>query len=193
MGVRPVLVAAALAAGVLVVVLVHGGQHHPSQPRPAGQGAVSVQPPPGPAPTPASSQPAAGSSPTAGDDRPTDGQLQADLDKATGGLPPAAAAALTRLGVAVVRADLTGVGRAQFPGYWPPTAGQATAGPQLDVMTVDAAGARALARDGTRVQVTVIWSGLNPAGLRLARQHSTVELDWDLTTSKWLPRPPTSG
>lgn len=91
-------------------------------------------------------------------------------DPASSDLPPAVAARAAATGSRFVVADVTGVGREAFPGWWgerPPEPEAATAG-------VLAAGA---ASYGPLVQVVVVWDGTAPDGGALGERTSTVVLD----------------
>lgn len=89
---------------------------------------------------------------------------------ASSDLPPAVAARAATAGSKFVVADVTGVGREAFPGWWaerPPVPEAATA-------RVLAAGA---ASYGPLVQVVVVWDGTAPDGSALGERTTTVVLD----------------
>ena len=87
----------------------------------------------------------------------TDDELFAHLsDPANSDLPPALFAELSELGVAVVRADATGIGRKQWPKYWErrPTS---RADPCCSNIAVQAASAATHPSGDGSVKVTVLW------------------------------------
>ncbi len=103
-------------------------------------------------------------------DAPRPGLYRLMGDPAGSDLPPAVAARAAVTGSRFVVADVTGVGREAFPGWWgerPPVPVAATA-------RVLAAGA---ASYGSLVQVVVVWDGTAPDGSALGEQASTVFLD----------------
>lgn len=77
-------------------------------------------------------------------------------DPANSDLPPALFAELSELGVAVVRADATGIGRQHWPEYWDRASG-ARADPCCSKIVVQAASAATHPSEDGTVQVTVLW------------------------------------
>ena len=103
-------------------------------------------------------------------DAPRAGLYRLIGDPAGSDLPPAVAARAVSTGSRFVVADVTGVGREAFPGWWvqrPPVPVAATA-------RVLAAGAGSY---GSLVQVVVVWDGTAPDGSVLGERTSTVVLD----------------
>ena len=77
-------------------------------------------------------------------------------DPANSDLPPELFAELSELGVAVVRADATGIGREQWPEYWDRGPG-ARADPCCSEIVVQAASAANHPAVDGAVQVIVLW------------------------------------
>lgn len=103
-------------------------------------------------------------------DAPRPGLYRLIGDPASSDLPAAVAARAAATGSTFVVADVTGVGREAFPGWWgerPPVPVAATA-------RVLAAGAGSY---GSLVQVVVVWDGTAPDGSALGERTTTVVLD----------------
>lgn len=97
-------------------------------------------------------------------------------------LGPELARSLSRLGVAVLRADLTGEGRDAFGDYW---AGDRR-GPCCRRLEVHAAGASRLPGAEGMARVTVVWSADPLAGSeRLVERTTVVHLA--LREGRWVP------
>ncbi|MFN2504755.1 MAG: hypothetical protein ABR540_11140 [Acidimicrobiales bacterium] len=97
-------------------------------------------------------------------------------------LGPELARSLSRLGVAVLRADLTGEGRAAFGDYW---AGDRR-GPCCRRLEVHAAGASRQPGVEGMAQVTVVWSAERADGAgRLVERTTVVHLA--LEEGRWVP------
>ena len=73
-------------------------------------------------------------------------------------LPPALASDAAGRGAALVRADLSGEGRAIFGDYWGVAASSADAGPCCRDVVIEGAGAAAVPGRPDLVQVAVAWS-----------------------------------
>lgn len=97
-------------------------------------------------------------------------------------LDPELARSLSRLGVAMLRADLTGEGRGAFGDYW---AGDRR-GPCCRRLEVHAAGARRQPGVEGMAQVTVVWSAERAdGGERLVERTTVVHLA--LREGRWGP------
>jgi hypothetical protein len=96
-------------------------------------------------------------------------------------LAPGQEQALVALGRRVLLADLTGVGRSAFGGYFD---GPATT--TWRQVHINAGIARTAPGQRTLVDVTLIWSATTPAGQPVTRQRSVVRLHYD--GRGWSPR-----
>lgn len=96
-------------------------------------------------------------------------------------LAPGQEQALVALGRRVLLADLTGVGRSAFSGYFD---GPATT--TWRQVQINAGIARTAPGQRTLVDVTLIWSATTPAGQPVTRQRSVVRLHYD--GRGWSPR-----
>ena len=103
-------------------------------------------------------------------DAPRAGLYRLIADPANSDLPPAVAARAASTGSVFVVADVTGVGREAFPGWW----GERPAVPVAATARVLVAGA---ASYGPLVQAVVVWDGTAPDGGALGERTSTVVLD----------------
>ena len=102
---------------------------------------------------------------------------------------PALARRLVSLGEAVVRADVTGVGRAAFPGYWSPGAYAAC----CTAVRVAGAAAMPSATHPGDVDVTVIWDAVrSDGGPALRNQQSIVHMHRTLIGWEPIPDPTTA-
>ncbi|GAC1309722.1 MAG: hypothetical protein NVSMB16_06270 [Acidimicrobiales bacterium] len=105
---------------------------------------------------------------------PTPDQVLTQLSDPKGsGLDPELARQLTAIGVGVVRADVTGVGRDAYPGYW--TSSSYT--PCCSSIREQGAGARPSITHPGDVEVTTVWDAdRTDGGPALRRQQSIVRL-----------------
>ena len=103
-------------------------------------------------------------------DAPRAGLYRLIGDPVSSDLPPAVAVRAASTGSRFLVADVTGVGREAFPGWW----GERPAVPVAATARVLAAGA---ASYGPLVQVVVVWDGAAPDGSVLGERTSTVVLD----------------
>ena len=114
-----------------------------------------------------------GGSPTTAHDEVRTADVDAAIsDPRRSNLPPSLFAELTALGVRVLRADVTGVGREAFPGYWGPQAAR----PCCRELVVHAAGASASSREHGLFLVVVVWSASPLGGGSAIRRTSVVHL-----------------
>ncbi|TFE25063.1 hypothetical protein E0F15_20620 [Frankia sp. B2] len=113
----------------------------------------------------------------AGDSPPSDAVLQAGLDATpAAGVPPITAAAAVAVARQVLTADITGVGRAAFPGYWPSAAFQPTYH-AVHIQAATVSTATVLAQGGARqLDVTLLWTGTQADGVITDSQQATVHL-----------------
>jgi len=112
-----------------------------------------------------------------GDGPPSDAVLQAGLDAtAAAGVPPSTAAAAVTVARQVLTADITGVGRAAFPGYWTAGAFQ----PTYHAVHIQAAAVTAAAPSpsggSAQLDVTVLWTGTQADGVIADSQQAIVRL-----------------
>jgi len=113
----------------------------------------------------------------AGDGPPSDAVLQAGLDAtAAAGIPPGTVAAVLITACQVLVADITGVGRAAFPGYWSSGTFQpAYHDVHIQAATVTSA---AVSPHGgpAQLDVTLLWTGAQADGVIAESQEATVRL-----------------
>lgn len=114
----------------------------------------------------------------------TDRNIQGVLSRTSRpDLPRAQERALVALASAIQIADLTGVGRERWPGYFhgeTPTVGYTH-------IRIQAGIARRVTTADTPVDVTLIWAGHSPTGQQLVWQRAFIRLTWD--GSVWQPTP----
>lgn len=119
----------------------------------------------------------------AADLNPTPDQVLTQLsDPKESGLDPELARQLTLIGVGVVRADVTGVGRDAYPGYW--TSSSYT--PCCSAIREQGAGARPSIAHPGDVEVTTVWDAdRTDGGPALRHEQSIVRLHQ--SPSGWQP------
>lgn len=120
-----------------------------------------------------------------------DGGLSSDelfshlSDPANSDLPPALFTELSELGVDVVRADATGVGRERWPEYWRSPTGRAA--PCCTGVVVHAAGAAAHPSGDGTVHVTVLWTDVATPHQDAAESLLTSFVRLRRTATGWQP------
>jgi hypothetical protein len=102
-------------------------------------------------------------------------------------LEPWLARTLAERASAVVRADLSGVGREEFPRYWSGPAPAADPGPCCSQITIDAAGAASAPGHPSLARVAVVWSASRGA---MHLVHRTTVVYFQRTSGSWEPRRP---
>ncbi len=95
-------------------------------------------------------------------------------------LPPTTAADVAAIASRVLTADLTGIGRGEFPGYWPGEPDQAAC--RAVQVTSTAVHTNAT---GDLADVTLLWTGTRTDGTTVDDQPATVRLHH--TDGTWTP------
>ena len=107
-------------------------------------------------------------------------------DPANSDLPPALFAELSQLGVAVVHADATGIGREKWSAYWDHVSGARADPCCSDIEAHAASAATHPSADGT-VQVIVVWTDVSSAHRPAPEQEVVSFVRLRSTPSGWEP------
>ncbi|TYB48556.1 hypothetical protein [Actinomadura chibensis] len=180
------VIAAAVVLAVVGALLLRPGDGGPRRSA-SGAPAPGAPAPPVMSSAPPTTLPDYGEEPDAPPSRkaPSDSSIQKGLEATwPGNLPADQGRELVALAWAVVRADLTGRGRARWPAYFPGDPPRA----RYSRVRLRAGVARGVPSRPDLAQVIVVWAGRDPRGREVRQNRTAVCLGRD--GSGWRPRIP---